>query len=289
MLSQHPMVPPDRPPLSSLPTNLPAGVEEDAVLTVVDIRAVVVAGFAAGAVVPCIPLVLLGAVGIVATLLLNRGTIDFAAGSTSAGGVTPWVVFMLSLVFLSSGILGAVMGMVRRWSVRRGIAWGLLVGSYFSSHPGPQSVIALAAVPVLAAGFLHAVSMAAGYTVSFAPLFFLIFPPAWILAGLMFESAWEALIFPMLQFTAAEPLKWLVREAALFRLLKDDSYLFDCRINVVRISAETGVAQVHGDFRSPGHLRRVREVGLRVVGVTDVEVIRESQAQAERLPSGTTG
>ena len=272
MLSQNPMAPPDRPPLPNLPTNLPAGVEEDAVLTVVDVRAVVVAGFAAGALVPCIPLVLLGAVGIVATLLLNRGTIDFAAGSTSASGVTPFLVFTLLVVFLSSGVLGAIIGVVRRWSVRRGITWGLLVGSYFSSHPGPQSVIALAAVPVLAAGFLHAVSIAAGYTVSFAPLFFLIFPPAWILSGLTFESAWEALVFPMLRSNAAEPMRWLMREAALFRLLEDDSYLFECRLHTVRIDAESGVAHVQGDFRTPDHFRRVREIGLRVIGVSEVEV-----------------
>ena len=285
MLSQNPMVPPDRPPLPQLPTNLPAGVEEDAVLTVVDVRAVAVAGFAAGALVPCIPLVLFGAVGIVATLLLNRGTIDFAAGSTSASGVTPLFVFTLLLVILSSGVLGAIMGVVRRWSVSRGIAWGLLVGSYFSSHPGPQSVIALAAVPVLAAAFLHAVSTAAGYTVSFAPLFFIIFPPAWILAGLTFESAWEALIFPLLRSRATEPMKWLSREAVLFSLLKDDSYLFDCRINAVRIDAETGVAHIRGEFRSPEHVRRVREIGLRVVGVSEVEAIEEPHAQSKRLAS----
>lgn len=288
MLSQNPMVPPDRPPVPNLQTNMPPGVEEDAVLTVVDTRAVVVAGFAAGALVPCIPLVLLAAVGIVATLLFNRGTIDFAAGSTSASGVTPLLVFTLLLVIFSSGVLGAIMGVVRRWSVRREITWGLLVGSYFSSHPGPQSVIALALVPVLAAGFLHAVSIAAGYTVSFAPLFFLMFPPAWILAGLTFESAWEALIFPLLRSRATEPMKWLSREAALFRLLKDDSHLFNCRIIAVRISAETGVAHVRGEFRSPDHLRRVREIGLRVVGVSEVEVTRESRAHSERLPSGAS-
>lgn len=287
MLSQNPMVPPDRPPLPQLPTSLPAGVEEDAMLTVVDVRAVVVAGFAAGALVPFVPLMLLGAVGIVATLLLNRGTIDFAAGSPSASGVTPLLVFTLLLIVLSSGALGAIMGVVRRWSVRRGIAWGLLVGSYFSSHPGPQSVIALAAVPVLAAGFLHAVSVAAGYTLSFAPLFFLVFPPAWILAGLTFESAWEALIFPMLRSTATEPMRWLSREAALFRLLKDDSYLFDCRLHAVRIDASTGVAHVRGNFRTPDHLRRVSEVARRVVGVTEVDVTSEPRTQAGPMPRST--
>lgn len=272
MLSQNPMMPPDRPPVPDLPTGLPAGVEEDAVLTVIDVRAVVVAGFAAGALVPCIPLVLFGVAGIVATLLLSRGTIDFAAGSPSASGVTPLLVFTLFLIVLSSGVLGAIMGVVRRWSVRRGIAWGLLVGSYFSSHPGPQSVIALATVPVLAVAILHTVSVAAGYSLSFAPIFFLIFPPAWILSGLIFESAWEALVFPLLRSNAAEPMRWLVREAALFRLLKDDSYLFDCRLHEVRIDPETSVAHVRGDFRTPDHFRRVREIGLRVIGVTEVEI-----------------
>ena len=258
--------------METLPSDVPDALDADAVLTVVGARTVMVAGFAAGALVPCIPLVLIGSVGVVATVLFNRGTIGFTAISTSASGVTPLAVFTLLLVVLSSGVLGAIMGAVRRWSVRRGISWSLLVGSYFSSHPGPQSVIALAVVPLLAAATLHAVSVAAGYSLSFAPIFFLIFPPAWILSGLVFESAWEALVFPMLRSNAAEPMRWLMREAALFRLLEDDSYLFECRLHTVRIDAESGVAHVQGDFRTPDHFRRVREIGLRVIGVSEVEV-----------------
>ncbi len=139
MLSQNPMVPPDRPLSPQLPSDLPDTLDADTVLTVVDVRTVMVAGFAAGALVPCIPLILLGAVGIVATVLFNRGTIGFTAVSTSASGVTPMAVVTLLLVVLSSGVLGALMGAVRRWSVRREISWNLLVGSYFSSHPRVRS------------------------------------------------------------------------------------------------------------------------------------------------------
>ncbi|MCY4436290.1 MAG: hypothetical protein OXE05_03020 [Chloroflexi bacterium] len=263
---------PDRIPLmETLPSDVPDALDADTVLTVVSVRTVMAAGFAAGALLPCIPLVLLGAVGVVATLLFNRGTIGFTAVTTFASSVTPLAVFTLLLVVLAGGVLGAVMGAVRRWSVRRGISWSLLVGSYFSSHPGPQSVIALAVVPILAAATLHAVGVAAGYRLSFAPIFFIVFPPAWLLSGLMFESAWEALVLPMLRSNAAEPMRWLMREAALFRLLKDDSYLFECRLDAVRIDAETGVAHVQGDFRTPDHLRRVRDIGLRVIGVKEVE------------------
>ena len=287
MLSQNPMVPPERPLSPQLPSDLPDTLDTDTVLTVVDVRTVMVVGFAAGALVPCIPLVLLGSVGIVATILFNRGTIGFTAFSPSASGVTPIAVVTLLFVVLSSGALGALMGAVRRWSVRREITWNLLVGSFFSSHPGPHSVIALAVVPLLAAATLHAVSVAAGYSLSFAPIFFLIFPPAWILSGLMFESAWEALVLPMLRSSAGESMRWLAREAALFSLLKDDSYLFECRLHAVRIDAATGVAHVQGDFPTPDHLRRVREIGLRIVGVTEVDVIREPRTQTEHLPSRT--
>ena len=280
MINIDPMIPPKSPTAPQLPGDLPDALDTDTVLTVVDARTVMAAGFAAGALLPCIPLVLLGAVGVVATLLFNRGTIGFTAVTTIASSVTPLAVFTLLLVVLGSGVLGAIMGAVRRWSVRRGISWSLLVGTYFSSHPGPQSVIALAVVPLLAAATLHAVGVAAGYRLSLAPIFFLVFPPAWLLSGLMFESAWEALVLPMLRSNAAEPMRWLMREAALFRLLKDDSYLFECRLDAVRIDAETGVAHVQGDFRTPDHLRRVRDIGLRVIGVKEV--------QASALPTRYT-
>ena len=272
MMHLDPLAADKTPPMPQQPSDLPDGLDADSMLTVVDVRAVSVAGFAAGALVPFIPVVLFGSVGIVATIILNRGTIDFGALPALTSGGVQTALYTFVLVLLASGLLGALMGVVRRWSVRRGISWNLLVGHYFSSHPGPQSVIALAVVPVLAAGFLHAVSIAAGYTLSFAPVFFLMFPPAWMLAGFMYESAWESLIFPMLRSTAADPMKWLAREAALFRLLKDDSNLFDCRLHEVRIDSDTGVAHIRGDFRTPDHFRRVREVGLRVIAVREVEV-----------------
>lgn len=258
--------------MEPLQSGLPDELDADDVLTVVDVRTMTLAGLVAGTLVPFIPLALFGAVGLGATLLLNRGTVGVGSLLTSVSGATLVAVLMLVLVCLTSGLLGAVVGVVRRWSVRRGITWSLLIGTYFSSHPGPQSVIALVVVPILVAAALHAVSVVADYSLSFAPIFFLILPPAWMLSGLMFESAWEALVFPILRARATEPMKWLLREKALFRLLKDDSYLFSCRLHEVRIDTITGVAYVRGEFRTPDHLRRVREIGLRVIGVTEVEV-----------------
>ena len=273
MINANPHVPDRTPMMEPLQSGLPDELDADDVLTVVDVRTMTLAGLAAGTLVPIIPFVLLGAVGIVANLLLNRGTIGFGSFPMSVDGATLVAAFMLALVCLSSGLLGAIVGVVRRWSVRRGITWSLLIGTYFSSHPGPQSVIALVVVPILVAAALHAVSVVADYSLSFAPIFFLILPPAWMLSGLMFESAWEAIVFPILRASATEPMKWLLREKALFRLLKDDSYLLSCRLHEVRIDNMTGVAHVRGEFRTPDHLRRVREIGLRVIGVTDVEVV----------------
>ena len=258
--------------IGELPSDLPDELEANVVLTVTDARTVLAAGFVSGVLVPLIPLALFGLIGLGATILFNRGTIDFGAfsGPSGAGALSALAIF--GLVLLGSGTLGGVMGAVRRWSVRRGITWKLLVGHYFSSHPGPQSVIALITVPFLVLAALHAVSVTSGLLVSIAPVFFFMVPPAWMLAGLIYEGAWEALLFPMLRSRATEPMKWLSREAALFRLLKDDSYLFDCRLHEVRIDAATGVAHVRGNFRTPDHLRRVREIGLRVIGVREIEV-----------------
>jgi len=272
MMHPNPLAQDPTPPPTEMPTDGPDVIDADSMLTVVNTRTVTLVGFAAGVLVPLIPLVILALAGSVATLVLSRGTIDFSAPSAPTGSGMQIALAILLLVVLCSGMLGAAMGIVRRWSVRRGIVWRLLVGHYFSSHPGPHSVIALVVVPLLVAAILHATSAVAGYSLSFAPLFFLIFPPAWMLSGLMFESAWEALVFPLLRSTTAEPMKWLAREAALFRLLKDDSYLFGCRLNEVRIDSDSGVAHIRGDFRTPDHLRRVREVGLRVIGVKEVEV-----------------
>ena len=273
--------------IADLPSDLPDELEADVVLTVIDLRTCIAASFLSGVLLPSIPLVLFGSIGIVATIIFSQGTTDFGSLSVpTSAGVLP-TTFVVLLVILASGTLGAVMGAVRRWSVRRGLSWKLLVGPYFSSHPGPQSVIALIAVPLLVLAALHAISVINGYLVSIAPVFFIMFPPAWILAGFIYEGAWEALVFPILRSRATEPMKWLSREAALFRLLKDDSYLFDCRIHAVRINAETGVAHIHGDFGTPDHLRRVREVGRRVIGVTEVEVTKSPRTQAERLQAIT--
>ena len=287
MINADPHRPDRLPALEPTTGSLPADLDADDVLTVIDVRTIAAAGFAAGALVPCVPLVVVGAVGIVATILFNRGTIAFESVQTSANGVTPLGVLLLLLVVVTSGALGAILGAVRRWSVRREIHWNLLVGKYFSSHPGPQSVVALVVVPVLVAASLHAVSIITGYSLSFAPIFFLIFPPAWMLSGFMFESAWEALVFPMLRASATDPMKWLLREKALFRLLKDDSYIFNCRLDSVRIDAKSGVAHIVGDFRTPDHRRRVREIGMRVIGISEVEVAATSALSSGNAPAGS--
>jgi hypothetical protein len=174
------------------------------------------------------------------------------------------------LVFLGSIVLGAVMGAVRRWCVQRYISWPLLVGHHFSSHPGPQTVIAVIVVPLLIAAALHKVSLEVGYLVSIAPVLFFMFP-LWSLSGFVYEAVWEPIVFLILRVAVGEPMTWLRRETALVRLLKDDSELFGCRLHAVRIDSETGVAHIRADFRTPDHFRRAREIGMRVIGVVSVE------------------
>lgn len=271
MINANPHRPDVTPALEPLANGLPDVLDADTMLTVAGWRAVSLAGFVAGMLVPIVPLVLLALVGVVATVVLNHGTVDSVTLSAPTSESTITALYLTLLVVLTSGILGIAMGLLRRWSVRKGISWRLLIGHYFSSHPGPHSVVALIIVPLLVAAILHGVSVVGGYSLSFAPLLFLIIPPAWILSGLMYESAWEALVFPLLRSRTAEPMLWLAREAALLRLLRDDSYLFECRLRDVRIDTATGVAHIVGDFPTPDHLRRAREVGFRVVGVTEVE------------------
>lgn len=243
----------------------------DAVFTVLTQRAVVLSGLAAGALVLCVPLAILGFIGLIATTLFNRGTIDAGTSFTLASGKIETALLAFALVLIGSSILGAVLGAVRRWSVRRGITWKLLVGNHFSSHPGPQTVISLLTVPLLIVGILHAVSTMVENLVSIAPVLFFMFP-LWGLSGFLYEAAWEPLLLFVLRSVAAEPMKLLKREATLVSLLKDDAELFDCRLQAVRIDSENGVAHIRGDFRTPDHFRRVREIGLRVIGVNDVEV-----------------
>lgn len=272
MINANPYVPDKIPALEPLEGDLPDELDADTMLTVVGWRETTLAGFAAGVLVPLIPLVVLALAGVAATVAFNRGTIDFAAPSATSLERANTAFIVLLLVVFSSGILGIAMGLLRRWSVRHDITWRLLIGHYFSSHPGPHSVVALFVVPLLAVAILHGISVVGGYSLSFAPIFFLMIPPAWMLSGLMYEAAWETLILPILRSRAAEPMRWLAREAALFRLLKDDSYLLECRLREVHIDSATGLAQIRGDFPTPDHLRRAREVGFRVVGVTEVEI-----------------
>lgn len=250
---------------------LPDAGYADAVFTVVSPRTAIVTGFVAGAIVPCIPFAILIFAGLFGTFLLNRGTIDLTTSYVFAPGSGEAAARVLALFFLCSSILGAVMGAMRRWSVQRNVTWNLLVGFHFSTHPGPQTALALVIVPSLIAGALHMLSLEVGYLVSIAPVLFFTLP-FWSLSGFVYETTWEPIVFVILRIAVGEPMMWLRREAALVKLLKDDSELYACRLVSVRIDPQMGIAHVRGDFRTPDHFRRVRDVGQRVVGVESVEV-----------------
>ncbi len=250
--------------------DLPDASYADAVFTVVSLRTAIVTGFVAGAIVLCIPFAILILAGLFGTFLLNRGTIDLTTSYVVAPGSAEAAARVLALFFLCSSMLGAVMGVVRRWSVQRNVTWPLLVGFHFSSHPGPQTALALIVVPSLIAAALHTMSLEVGYLISIAPVLFFMFP-FWSLSGFVYETVWEPIVFLILRIAVGEPMTWLKREAALVRLVKDDSELFACRLYAVRIDPESGVAYVRGDFRTPDHYRRVREIGQRIIGVNAVE------------------
>ncbi len=262
--------------------DLPDASYADAVFMVVPLRTAIVTGFVAGAIVPCLPFAILIFAGLFGTFLLNRGTIDLTTSYVVAPGSAEAAARVLTLFFLFSSVLGAVMGAVRRWSVQRGVTWSLLVGFHFSSHPGPQTVLALIFVPSLIATSLHLLSLEVSYLVSIAPVLFFMFP-FWTLSGFVYETVWEPIVFLILQIAVGKPMTWLRREAALVHLLKDDSELVVCRLYTVRIDPETGVAYVRGDFRTPDHYRRVREIGQRVIGVNAVEAEGLTLLEREQL------
>ena len=249
---------------------LPDASYADAVFTVVTLRTAAVTGLVAGAIIPFIPLAILVSIGLFGTFLFNRGNVYLTMSLEISPENLQIATKIYLLVLLGSIVLGAVMGAVRRWCVQRYISWPLLMGHHFSSHPGPQTVIAVIVVPLLIAAALHKVSLEVGYLVSIAPVLFFMFP-LWSLSGFVYEAVWEPIVFLILRVAVGEPMTWLRREAVLVRLLKDDSELFGCRLHAVRIDSETGVAHIRGDFRTPDHFRRVREVGLRVIGVVSVE------------------
>ena len=152
--------------------DLPDASYADAVFTVVTQRTATLTGLAAGAIVPCIPLAILGSLGLLATLLFNRGTIELGTSSAITPENVQVAVIVLLLVIICSSILGAAMGVMRRWSVQRSITWKLLVGSHFSTHPGPQTATALIVVPLVVALMIHGVSVVVGHLVSIAPALF---------------------------------------------------------------------------------------------------------------------
>ena len=150
--------------------DLPDASYADAVFTVVTKRTAIVTGLAAGAIVPCIPLAILGTLGLLATLLFNRGKIEIGTSSAIAPENVQVAGIILLFVVICSSVLGAPMGALRRWSVQRGITWKLLVvRSHFSTHPGPQTAIAYIVVPSVVVLMLHGVSVVVGHLVSIAP------------------------------------------------------------------------------------------------------------------------
>ncbi|MYB76293.1 MAG: hypothetical protein F4X83_04200, partial [Chloroflexi bacterium] len=85
MMHPNPLAQDPTPPPTEMPVDGPDVIDADSMLTVVNTRTVTIAGFAAGVLVPLIPLMLLALFGFVATLVLNRGTIEFTTPSAAIG------------------------------------------------------------------------------------------------------------------------------------------------------------------------------------------------------------
>jgi hypothetical protein len=178
------------------------------------------------------------------------------------------ILFNLSHIVIGSGILGALMALLRRYQAHREIYWRLTIGPIVTGYFGPHQVLSFIAVPL---GIMVALGAAIHNGHAFALQAF----PIWILSGFLFWAYWEIAHKHILGKITGRSA-WFRKSIALAKVLEDDSYLFGLRFESVGVDPERGVAQIRAAFRDPDQVYRARQVCLRVSGITDAEVVDTS-------------
>ena len=185
---------------------------------------------------------------------------------TLFSGLLTTVALTLNLmpVIIAAGLLGAVMGLLRRLQAHREIYWRIVIGPIVSVYFGPHQVLSGIAVPVgIVAALAAAIPNGYAFALSAFPLLFF--------SGILFGMYWD-IVHKFVLGKITGRAAWFRKSVAVAKVLEDDSFLFGIRFESVAVDPDTGVAQIRAEFRDPDQVYRARQVCLRVAGITEAEV-----------------
>lgn len=172
----------------------------------------------------------------------------FAVGYTATGAVL---------------LQGAILALVRRWSIRRGCLILLDVGPVVQIRAGWHA-------PLTAALFLANVLLFSDWTTRYPQGFAYVTLGAGAVAVVI---AWETLhdwTLPL--FVAGRERRRAAIEYDLKEALTQDETAFHWRVKSLRFDPDARIAVLQGDFPDEKAKARAKEVALRVRGVHDVQL-----------------
>lgn len=178
------------------------------------------------------------------------------------------VIFNLLPVVIGAGVLGTLMGILRRQGALHDAYWRITLGPIVTSYFGPHHVLSFIAVPT-GVMFALAATIRAGWQLALTVF------PIWIMSGILFAMYWEIAHLHILGKITGRAA-WFRKSVALAKVLEDDSYLFGLRFESVGVDPERGVAQIRAEFRDPDQVYRARQASMRVAGIVDAEVVDTS-------------
>ena len=200
-----------------------------------------------------------------ATALINVGLRWIGNRTLSVGPPPPFEFFVYgvsaTLWFLAAG---ALLGLVRRWSVRKGRFLVVAIGPVAELRAGWHVPLGIACAALLALGLsgaLHTLPPAFAY---------LTLGVGSVAAIVLWEVAHD-LILPAL-LTQHERERAVV-EYDLKEALAQDETAVRWRVDRVRFDARTGLAVLFGEFPTPEAKKRVHQLAMRVKGVRDTQLI----------------
>ena len=175
------------------------------------------------------------------------------------------LILNLSPIVIGAGVLGLLMGLLRRLQANHDIYWRIVLGPIVSVYFGPHQVLSGICVPIGLMAALGAM-VENGWTLAVSVF------PVWFFSGILFGMYWDVAhnhILGMFTGRAA----WFRKSIALAKVLEDDSYLFGIRFESVGVDPESGVARIRAKFQDADQVYRARQVSRRVSGITDADVV----------------
>ena len=173
---------------------------------------------------------------------------------------------------LVAALVGALLAALRCLSARRGHWWLVRLTAGQVLQFGWHSLLVGVAVPLVLLQVVFSWQPAGADGQGLQLLWVALFP-FWLVSGVLVEVLWELINMPLLRRVA--PLQPAVLLGlAVQSVLEAEPLLQAARIQQVVADPTTGNVTIHGVFADDLQRQRVREAGLKVAGVEQVQVVQ---------------